>query len=118
MALLVQGLACSIFVVLTQAGETVRNGWQLLMDMEILVSFVPFVYIFLMACKFRQFWSGVPGVVITLIAMGFAMVPPEGDRAPWLFETKVIGGCVVLLGFGAAAYAWEKAPRRHGPRRG
>jgi amino acid transporter len=112
-ALLFQGVVCSLFVVLTQAGETVRNGWQLLMDMEILASFVPFIYIFLMACKFREYWSGVAGFVITLVAMGFAVLPPEGNPAPWLFEMKVIGGCVLLLTLGAVAYWWAK--RRSNP---
>jgi hypothetical protein len=103
-ALVVQGVACSLFLILTQAGETIRTGWQLLMDMEILVTFVPYLYIFLSAWKSRLRWSGAEGLLVTLVAMGFALVPPEGAASVWEFELKVIGGSLLLMLAGLLAF--------------
>jgi glutamate:GABA antiporter len=103
-ALVIQGVACSSFLLLTQAGETVRSGWQLLMDMEILIAFVPFIYIFLCALKFGQPWSGAAGLSVTVAAMIFALVPPENASSVILFEVKAIGGCGLLVLFGWLAF--------------
>jgi amino acid transporter len=111
-ALLVQSVACSVFLVIAQAGETLRNGWQSLMDMDIMITFVPFVYIFLSAWRFGQRWSGAAGLFVTLIAMGFALIPPENARSVLLFEFKVIGGSVLLILLGCAMFASSKAAAR------
>jgi glutamate:GABA antiporter len=103
-ALVVQGLACSLFLVLTQAGETFRNGWQLLMDMEILVAFLPYIYIFLSAWKFGLKKSGAAGLSVTLLAMALALVPPEHSSSVLFFEVKAIGGSVVLVALGLLAF--------------
>lgn len=107
-ALTVQGLACSLFLILTQAGETVRSGWQLLMDMEILIAFIPFLYIFLSAWMFGQRASGMTGLCVTLIAMGFALTPPEGGSSVLLFEIKAVGGCTLLVLLGWLTFAGSR----------
>jgi amino acid transporter len=109
-ALVVQGLACSVFLVLTQAGETFRNGWQLLMDMEILVAFLPYIYIFLSAWKFGQNKSGAAGLTVTLLAMALALVPPEHSSSVVFFEIKAIGGSTVLVLLGLLPF--ESGARR------
>jgi glutamate:GABA antiporter len=103
-ALVIQGAVCSVFLVLTQAGETVRSGWQLLMDMEILMAFLPYVYIFLSAWKFGQKRSGSSGLFVTLIAMGLSLIPPEKAASVLLFEAKVIGGSALLVLAGWLAF--------------
>jgi len=95
--LLVQGVACSVFLLLAQPGETVRSGWQLLMDMDILVTFVPFGYIFLAGAKFGLRWSAAAGLLVTVLAMALALVPPEHASSVLLFEIKVIGGSALLM---------------------
>ena len=111
-ALVVQGLACTVFLVLTQAGETFRNGWQLLMDMEILTAFLPFIYIFLSAWKFGQNKSGAAGLSVTLLAMALALVPPEHSSSMLLFELKAIGGSAALVLLGLLAF--ESSARKAG----
>jgi amino acid transporter len=110
LALVVQGIACTVFLLFTQTGETLRSGWQLLMDMEILVAFLPYIYIFLSAWKFGQRASGTAGLLVTLVAMCFALVPPEHARSVISFESKALGGSglLVLLGF----LAFRPARRR------
>ncbi len=110
-ALLIQGAACTLLLILTQAGETVRSGWQLLMDMEILVAFVPYLYIFLSAWKFGQRWSGAVGLAVTILAMAFALVPPESALSMLLFEVKVIGGSALLILCGRFAFRSAKSRR-------
>jgi amino acid transporter len=102
--LLVQGLACTVFVFLTQAGETLRAGWQMLTDMAILAAFLPFVYIFLCGWKYGQRASASSGLFVTLAAIVLSMVPPADVASAWLFELKVIGGCALLIAAGRLAF--------------
>jgi hypothetical protein len=43
---------------------------------------------------------GIAGLLLTLLAMLIATVPPGGTDDPWLFRVKVVGGAglFVLLG--------------------
>jgi glutamate:GABA antiporter len=110
-ALIAQGVACSLFLVLTQAGETLRAGWQLLLDLTIITTFLPFIYIFLTGWKFGQRWSGMSGLVVTLLANGLAFMPPAEAPSFWKFELKLIAGCALVVVAGAIAYRRER--RRH-----
>ncbi len=109
-ALAVQAVVCSIFLLFTQTGETMRSGWQLLMDLTIVVTFAPYIYIFLAGWRFGQRASGVSGLLVTLLAMGFALVPPEGARSMLSFECKALGGSIFLVLLGLLAFR----PARHG----
>jgi amino acid transporter len=103
-ALIVQGVACSVFIALTQAGDTVRAGWQALIDMAVIGSFVPFIYIFLSAWKFGLRWSPASGLAVTLAAIALSLVPPAGVSSVWLFELKVAGGSLVIAAAGLLLY--------------
>ena len=102
--LVVQGVACSIFVLFTQAGETLRAGWQVLTDLAILATFLPFVYIFLCGWKFGERLSAVSGLFVTGAAILLSLVPPVGVASIWLFELKVVGGCALLIATGWLAF--------------
>jgi amino acid transporter len=41
LAILTQGIACTFFVVALQAGESLCVGYQLLVDMTVIVYFIP-----------------------------------------------------------------------------
>jgi amino acid transporter len=109
--LVVEALACTVFVLITQAGETLRAGWQILTDIAILSTFLPFVYIFLCAWKFDLRGSAVCGLLVTLVAIALSMVPPADVAAVWLFELKVVGGVAVLIGAGWAAFRRDRLRR-------
>ncbi|MBL0157319.1 MAG: amino acid permease [Bryobacterales bacterium] len=104
-ALLTQGLACTLFLVVMQMGETVRTAYQLLVDMTVISYFVPFLYLFATAWKHGQRWSAAAGLIVTAAGIGFSFVPPEGVHSVWLFESKLVGSCVVLGGMGWALFA-------------
>jgi amino acid transporter len=102
--LLIQACVCSLLLVLARSGETLRNAWQLLMDMSILTLFVPFICMFAAAWRFRNRVSAVAGIVVSVLSMAFALIPPAGHGSVAAFELKLIGGIVVLMGVGLFAY--------------
>jgi len=102
--LLVQACLCSVLLVLARSGETLRNAWQLLMDMSILTLFFPFICMFAAAWKFGQRRSAFAGIAVSLLAMGFALIPPPGHGSVALFELKLIGGTMLLMSIGLVAY--------------
>jgi hypothetical protein len=47
---------------------------------------------------------GTVGFLTTFIAIVFALLPPEGTENPWLFEAKLLGGCLLVVLLGLALY--------------
>jgi len=105
LALILQGGACCLFLILMQLGETLRSGYQLLVDMTVITYFIPFLYMFGAAWKSGLRWSGASGLLVTLAALGFSFVPPAGTPSVLLFETKLTGGTLLLI---ALAWIWYK----------
>ena len=53
---------------------------------------------------------GASGLVVTLLAMAIAMVPPDGESDPLLFELKVVGGALGFVALGGVVY-WRRRNR-------
>jgi hypothetical protein len=53
---------------------------------------------------------GMSGLLVTLFAMGVAIVPPANEMQPLLFELKVVGGALTFIALGGIVY-W-RAHRR------
>ena len=75
-----------------QLGETLRAAYQILVDLTVIATFLPFVYIFASGFKFGQRWAGAAGGLITVLAIVLSVVPPPGVASVWIFELKVVGG--------------------------
>jgi len=99
-AILTQGTACTVFVLAMQAGDDLRTAYQLLVDMTVITTFVPFLYIFLASYKNGQRLSGAAGMIVTACGIAFALVPPSGSRSAWLFAGKLLAGCALLIAAG------------------
>ena len=97
LAILTQGIACTVFVVALQAGENLRVGYQLLVDMTVIVYFIPFLYMFAASWKFGRKWSAGMGIVVTIVSIIVSLIPPGDVRSVWLFEFKLLAGCAVLI---------------------
>jgi amino acid transporter len=97
LAILTQGVACTIFVVGLQAGENLRIAYQLLVDMTVIVYFVPFLYMFATAWKYGRKWSAGIGFIVTVLCISVSLIPPGDVRSAWLFECKLLAGCAVLV---------------------
>lgn len=119
-AILAQAVIASIFLLLSVLGKgsTVENVYLVLLDTQVLIYFIPYIYLFV--CFLIHRWRaettaevilapggklgalaiGLSGLLITLFAMIVTMIPPPGTENPWAFRAKVIGGatCFVLLG--------------------
>ncbi len=87
--LLFGGLA-ALFLLLVQAGETLRATYQIMTDMMAIGGLLPFVYIFLAAWRCGGRWSVLAGVAVTAIAVLCSVVPTAEVHSVWLFELKIV----------------------------
>ena len=137
-AILVQAVLATVFLLISQLGKgsTVEHAYLVLLDTQLLVYFIPYVYLFL--CLLRQArgpvqagqlpggragatLAGVCGLAITVFAMIVASIPPSDAPDRFLFGVKVIGGAGAFVALGALIY-WRargssarltSRPRRH-----
>ena len=120
-AILVQAVLATIFLLISQLGKgsTVEHAYLVLLDTQLLVYFIPYVYLFL--CLLRQARSpsgsgqlpggragatlaGVCGLAITVFAMVVASIPPADVPSRFAFGAKVIGGAAAFVVLGGAIY--------------
>jgi len=88
--------ACTFFLIVMQLGESLRIGYQLLVDMTVITYFIPFLYLFGTSSKYGQKMSGAVGILVTVVALVLSLVPPPDASSVWLFELKLIGGFLLL----------------------
>ena len=110
LSILILSGACTVFVVAMQAGENLRIGYQLLVDITVITYFLPFLYLFGTAWKYGQRASGAAGALVTGIALALSFVPPPDASSIWIFELKLGGGFLVLAG--AARMVFRRAQAR------
>ena len=110
-SLLVQALAATIFLLMAQLGESVRAGYQIMVDMMVIVTFIPFLYIFGAGFRFANRIAAVLGFAVTLIAIAFAAVPPRETASTAIFEAKVMGGSVFFAVLGWMVFKRYEAMR-------
>jgi amino acid transporter len=103
-AILVQGVACTLFLAALQAGENLRAGYQLMVDMTVITYFLPYLYIFGASWKHGRRISAASGLGVTLAAIALSLVPPPESASVWLFEAKLIGGCGLLMAAARVVY--------------
>jgi amino acid transporter len=108
-SILSQAVAATLLLLATQAGETVTAAYQILVDMTVITTFLPYVYIFAVGWKFGQPLAAGLGMTISLAAILLSLVPPP-EVVSWpLFETKVILGCVLLAWLGRVVFIRNRA---------
>jgi amino acid transporter len=123
-ALLIQATIVSIILVASLSSATIHESYLILIDMTLILTFLPLLYLFASLPLLRRRAIGgdtpnyvVPGGVFgcwlvasvgfaaTIFAMIISMIPPEHSRDPAAFFAKVVGGSLVLIGIGLAFYA-------------
>jgi amino acid transporter len=110
-SLLVQAVAATLFLLMAQLGESVRAGYQIMVDMMLIVTFVPFIYIFCAGFRFASRMAAMSGLAVTLIAIVFAALPPDGTVSTAIFEAKVVGGSVFFAVLGWIVFKRYEARR-------
>jgi amino acid transporter len=120
-AVLVQTGLTTVLLVASQAGSTVREAYLVLLDMTIVMNFIPFLYIFLALPRLRprgqessvvRIPGGRPGLLLvsalgllaTVLTLVTAAIPPADIEQPWLFEAKLWGGLLLFSVVGWALF--------------
>lgn len=130
-AILVQGILATIFLLLSVLGKgTVENVYLALLDTQVLIYFIPYLYLFICFLIYRHraetedqiikapggqlvaYAIGLSGLIVTFFAMIFAMIPPPDTPDPWAFRIKVIGGAVGFVLLGGVIYWRAKLAER------
>jgi amino acid transporter len=135
-AILVQAVLATLFLLLSTFGKgsTVEHVYLVLLDTQVLIYFIPYIYLFTSFLIHRQrsaptvevmlapggklgaFAVGLSGLLITLFAMVVATIPPPGTQDPWIFRLKVIGGASGFILLGGMVYwraKWSKPLSAH-----
>jgi amino acid transporter len=124
-ALLVQAAISAVFVILGQAGTTVRGAYDVLVSMSIITYFIPFLYMFAAMIRLQREPIGpdvirVPGgrgVAIAVAAIGFATtavaivlacVPAADEPNKVLAVAKIVGLSAALVAVGSIVYVMGK----------
>lgn len=115
-AILAQASLATIFLLLSVLGRGTRveTVYLILLDTQLLIYFVPFVYLFvsLIVLRRRDVGTGVgrraliggSGIAVTVFAMLVATIPPTGTERPTLFFVKVVGGAAAFIALGGVFY--------------
>jgi amino acid transporter len=134
MAILIQAPIAVLFLLLSVLGKgtSVERAFLILLDMSLLIYFIPYLYLFL--CFMAHCWKrkgvrgerllvpggpggalviGLCGTSITLFAMIVALIPPPGTADIWLHEGKVAGGSLFLVLCGLVIY-WRAKRKQLG----
>ncbi len=107
--LLSQGAACTLFLLMLEAGETLRAAYQLLVDMTVVSYFIPFLYLFATAWKRGMKIEAACGSLVTAVGIVFTFVPPEDAKSAGLFEAKLMLSIAVLVVSGWWVYRRRQA---------
>jgi len=107
-SILLQGVFSGVFLLAAELGESLRAAYQIMVDMTVVVTLIPFVYIFASGMKFGQPWAGSIGAIVSAIAIVLSTIPPPGVASVWLFELKVVGGSLLLVWMGRVIFVRSK----------
>jgi glutamate:GABA antiporter len=130
-ALLTQGVLATLVLLAALSGSAVHEAYTVLIDMTLILSFVPLLYMFAALPTLRRRapaqqpgvtlvpggafacgWVAGSGFAVTLLALVVAMVPPADSTNRGAFALKVIGGCAVLITVGLVFYWHGRRQRR------
>lgn len=115
-SLLVQVVGATLFLLMAQLGETVRATYQIMVDMTVIATFIPFVYIFGAGFRFAGRMASFSGLAVTLIAIALCFLPPPETASVPVFEVKIVGGTVLLAALGWVIFRRYEARRIETPR--
>jgi glutamate:GABA antiporter len=132
-SIIVQAVASGAVLLISQISETMRGAYQVLVDITILIYFIPFLYMFAAVIKLAKrkdrkenehavlipggmtgVWLiGGLGFLVVLICMAVSMVPPGDSSNKVLFEAKLFVGTVAAILLGLVLY-WRGAREKRG----
>jgi len=128
MALMVHAGVSMLLCIMYFAGAGVQEAFQTMLSLAVVLQLVPFVYVF--AALLKLSWSGrasegyyrkgvltaagASGLVTTLLGIALVFFPAQQITSIWLYEVKMAGGTLGLMGL--AAFFFFVYGRRKGSR--
>src|SRR5262245_51496683 len=128
-ALIVQALATtvlflvSVFLSIGGGQTSLQEAYDIMVNLTILVYFVPYLYVFVAFIKLRRLEGTAPigfmwviagcGLAATLISIGLVFVPPFATENWVNYEVNVIGQAALLLAIGMAFFYSAQRRRSH-----
>lgn len=122
-ALLAQGAIVTVLMMAAVTDSTIEEAYVMLLDMTIILYFIPFLYMFAALPVLRMkaagandgvslIPGGTAGMVLcsvlgfgaTLLSVVLALLPPADAENPRLFLIKVGGGCLLFILAGLIFY--------------
>ena len=122
-ALIAQGAVVTVLMLAAVTDSTIEEAYIMLLDMCIILYFIPFLYMFAALPVLRMKAAGnnegvnlVPGgnagvwlfaglgFTATLLSVVLALIPPAGTTNPQMFILKVGGGCLLFIAAGLVFY--------------
>jgi amino acid transporter len=130
-SILVQAGISAVILVFSQINSTIVEAYQFLIDMAVILYFIPFLYMYAAAIKlaYRKdrianartvlvpggkvgIWiTGSLGFLITLGAVALAAIPPGGVKSKAVFEGKLVFWTAAFIGIGLLLY-WRGARKK------
>ncbi len=115
LALLTQGIVssaiflASVFLTVTGSRSSIRDSYDVLVNLAILVYFIPYVYLFLVAPKLAPGSAALRaamavGLLATMASIGLLFVPPPGTDSVLNFEAGLILQSAAVLASGLFFY--------------
>ena len=132
-AIVVQGVVAtaiflaSVFVSVTGGATTIQEAYDILVNLTILIYFVPYLYLFPALVRLRRAAGtdaghgvmlvpgGTPGLwfvttaglLATATSVGLVFVPPPDTVNVLNYEINLIGQAAIVVGVGIALYWWS-----------
>jgi glutamate:GABA antiporter len=120
-ALLTQAGIAALFIFLGQGGTSVRGAYDVLVSSTVIITLLPFIFIFAAALKLRNephtremvpipggkwtvAFAAIIGLATTVVGIVFAGFPADDDPNKALAVVKVIGLTAAMLLSGIAIY--------------
>ena len=123
-SIIVQAVVSGVILLLSQISETARGAYQGLVDVAIILYFVPFLYMYAAAIKLAGrkdrlenphavlIPGGKPGVwiasgiafAVTLLCIMVSILPPGDSANRTLFLIKVVGSTLGAMALGLTLY--------------
>lgn len=108
-AILTQVAISTVFILLGQGGTTVKGAYDVLVSSTVLITMVPFLFLFASAIKLRGTAvvavAAFIGLFTTVSSIVLAMFPAADEPNKTLAVVKVLGLTVLMLGSGVLFYA-------------
>lgn len=123
-SIIVQAVASAAVLLLSQINETTRGAYQVVVDITIILYFIPFLYMFAAAIKlsgrpdrksnpqailipggkFGVYLACTLALFVTVLSIVVSVVPPGDSSNRWLFIVKVTGSTVAAIALGLILY--------------